>query len=211
MYKLGEVPSAPLSSSAAPESPDDASMIDSWHKDSTQIVVVVMLSDCSTMAGGETAIRTGTGEILKARGARTGSAVVMQGCHTPHAALRSWNSNERISMVTSYGFVDAERDDSGTILRSISPRNHEFEGTRGHFLEWKLGKLKERVMKMEEGVKGKRAKGESGDVNKEEVEAWAKEQITFLKQMSWELSERYPKYLYKDVPEGELRDYLSDV
>ena len=27
-----------------------------------------MLSDCSTMIGGETALRTGTGEILKVRG-----------------------------------------------------------------------------------------------------------------------------------------------
>lgn len=212
VYKLGEVPSLPLSSASfLPESQDDASMIDSWHKDSTQIVVVVMLSDCSTMAGGETAIRTGTGEVLKARGTKAGSAVVMQGCHTPHAALRSWNSMERISMVTSYGFADAERDDSGTSLRSISPKNHDIEGTRGHFLEWKLERLRERVGKMEDDVKGKRAKGGSGDVSKEEIESWVREQITFLKQMSWELSERYPKYLYKDVPEGALREYLSDI
>jgi len=212
VYKLGEVPSPSLSSSASmPESQGDASMIDSWHKDSTQIVVVVMLSDCSTMVGGEAAIRTGTGQILKARGSRAGSAVVMQGCHTPHAALRSWNSIERISMMTSYGFVDADRDDSGTSLRSISPKNYDFEGIRGHFLEWKLGRLRKRVGKMEEALKEKRVKGESGDINKEEIEAWVKEQITFLKLMSWELLERYPKYWYKDVPEGALREYLSDV
>lgn len=217
VYKLGEVPSPPLSCAEIAEAgPEDSSMIDSWHKDSTQIVVVVMLSDCSTMQGGETAIHPSypnLGPILKARGAKAGSAVVMQGCHTPHAALRSWNSNERISMVTSYGFVDVERDDSGTSLRSISPKNHDWEDTKGHFLEWKLGRLRERMEVMEKRVKEKRQVGGTGveGLSKEEIEAWTREQITLLKQTSWELCERYPKYLYKDVPEGTLREYLSDV
>ncbi|KAE8443763.1 hypothetical protein EG329_001357 [Mollisiaceae sp. DMI_Dod_QoI] len=215
IYKLGEVPSPPLSSpEVTQEMQDDASMVDSWHKDSTQIVIVVMLSDCSTMVGGETAIRPShpnPGPILKARGAKAGSAVMMQGCHTPHAALRSWNSPERISMVTSYGFVDPDLDDSGSSLRSISPGDHDWEGVRGHFLEWKLARLREKVSRMEETVKERRKLEGTEHMSREELEGWVREQVSFLKQMSWELCERYPKYLYKDVPEGALREYLSDV
>lgn len=39
-----------------------------WHVDSYPFVCVVMMSDTSNMVGGETAIRTGTGEIMKIRG-----------------------------------------------------------------------------------------------------------------------------------------------
>lgn len=39
-----------------------------WHHDSYPFVCVVMMSDTSNMAGGETAIKTGSGEILKVRG-----------------------------------------------------------------------------------------------------------------------------------------------
>lgn len=46
---------------------DDTPVVD-WHTDSYPFVCVVMLSDCSEMIGGETALRTGTGEIMKVRG-----------------------------------------------------------------------------------------------------------------------------------------------
>jgi hypothetical protein len=39
-----------------------------WHFDSYAFVCVLMLSDCTGMTGGETAIRCGDGSILKARG-----------------------------------------------------------------------------------------------------------------------------------------------
>lgn len=39
-----------------------------WHYDSFPFVCVVMLSDCTGMLGGETALRTASGEILKVRG-----------------------------------------------------------------------------------------------------------------------------------------------
>lgn len=39
-----------------------------WHRDSYPFVCVVMLSDPSEMKGGETALRTGTGDIMKVRG-----------------------------------------------------------------------------------------------------------------------------------------------
>lgn len=40
----------------------------SWHYDSFPFVCVTMLSDCTDMKGGETAILKGDGEIIKVRG-----------------------------------------------------------------------------------------------------------------------------------------------
>lgn len=47
---------------------DDKDAIVGWHTDSYPFVCVTMLSDCSSMIGGETALRTGSGEIWKVRG-----------------------------------------------------------------------------------------------------------------------------------------------
>ena len=46
---------------------DDEPVVD-WHTDSYPFVCVTMLSDCTNMIGGETALRTGGGEIMKVRG-----------------------------------------------------------------------------------------------------------------------------------------------
>jgi hypothetical protein len=47
---------------------DDVEPIVGWHTDSYPFVCVTMLSDCTNMVGGETALRTGSGDILKVRG-----------------------------------------------------------------------------------------------------------------------------------------------
>ena len=47
---------------------EDDKPIVGWHTDSYPFVVVLMLSDCTNMVGGETALKTGTGEVLKVRG-----------------------------------------------------------------------------------------------------------------------------------------------
>lgn len=39
-----------------------------WHNDSYPFVCITMLSDCTDMVGGETALRTGTGGVMKVRG-----------------------------------------------------------------------------------------------------------------------------------------------
>jgi len=39
-----------------------------WHTDSYPFVCVTMLSDCTNMIGGETALKTGNGDVLKVRG-----------------------------------------------------------------------------------------------------------------------------------------------
>lgn len=47
---------------------DNEKPVIAWHTDSYPFVCVTMLSDCSQMVGGETALRTGTGEVMKVRG-----------------------------------------------------------------------------------------------------------------------------------------------
>lgn len=47
---------------------DDSVSAFAWHYDSFPFVCVVMLSDCTGMVGGETALRTASGEIRKVRG-----------------------------------------------------------------------------------------------------------------------------------------------
>ena len=46
---------------------DDKPIVD-WHRDSYPFVCVTMLSDCTNMQGGETALRTGDNNIMRVRG-----------------------------------------------------------------------------------------------------------------------------------------------
>lgn len=50
------------------EKPNDDVSAFAWHFDSFPFVCVMMLSDCTGMVGGETALKTSSGEIMKVRG-----------------------------------------------------------------------------------------------------------------------------------------------
>lgn len=62
---------------------DDKPIVD-WHTDSYPFVCVTMLSDCTNMIGGETALRLGNGEVMKVRGPQMVSflAHVAEGLHS---------------------------------------------------------------------------------------------------------------------------------
>lgn len=47
---------------------DDGLPVFAWHRDSYPFVCVTMLSDCTGMTGGETALKTASGEVIKVRG-----------------------------------------------------------------------------------------------------------------------------------------------
>ena len=47
---------------------EDDKPVVGWHTDSFPFVCVTMLSDCTNMVGGEIALRTGTGDVMKVRG-----------------------------------------------------------------------------------------------------------------------------------------------
>ncbi|KAK0381004.1 hypothetical protein CLIM01_01580 [Colletotrichum limetticola] len=97
-----------------------------WHYDAFPFVCVVMMSDATNMVGGETAIKTGTGEILKVRGPQMGSAVILQGRYVEHQALAAIGGAERITMITSFRPRDpCIKDDS--VLTSIRPISEHSE------------------------------------------------------------------------------------
>jgi hypothetical protein len=80
---------------------DETSAV-AWHYDSFPFVCVTMVSDCTGMLGGETAIKLPNGHVQKVRGPSMGTAVVMQGRYIYHQALKAFGGRERIAMVTSF-------------------------------------------------------------------------------------------------------------
>ncbi|KAF4963203.1 hypothetical protein FSARC_8781 [Fusarium sarcochroum] len=145
VYELTETASKPLPPDhKLDESQYDDTHIDSWHKDQTPVVLVLMLSDTSTMVGGETAVRLGDGTIIKSRGANIGGAVMMAGGYLEHAALRATNCNERLSLVNSYAFADPIADDTATNLRSIHYGIDSLVDHRNVLMVQKLERLRAR-------------------------------------------------------------------
>jgi hypothetical protein len=68
-YEIGHINlSIPGDKEELSGSNDDDDAIVGWHRDSYPFVCVLMMSDTTNMVGGETALRTGTGEIKKVRG-----------------------------------------------------------------------------------------------------------------------------------------------
>jgi hypothetical protein len=79
---------------------DDKPVVD-WHHDSYPFVCVTMLSDCTNMVGGETALRTGRGEIMKVRGPQkvcpTNATDLLRSTHDNRVAL--WCSKAATSLI----------------------------------------------------------------------------------------------------------------
>ncbi|KAL2672639.1 hypothetical protein Neosp_013352 [[Neocosmospora] mangrovei] len=114
-----------------------------WHYDSFPFVCVVMMSDCTGMVGGETAVRKPNGEVIKVRGPSTGTAVILQGRYIEHQALKALGGRERITMVTALRpkspFI---RDESVlTGVRGISNLDELYH----QYTEYRLEILEERL------------------------------------------------------------------
>ncbi|KAA8898758.1 hypothetical protein FN846DRAFT_200119 [Sphaerosporella brunnea] len=124
-YEIGHIN---ISVNDDPDGKTQAAPVVGWHKDSYPFVCVLMLSDATEMKGGETALRTGSGDIMKVRGPQMGSAVVLQGKYIDHIALPSTNARERITMVTSFRPKDPMiTDDSHLVtVRPISDLNEMY-------------------------------------------------------------------------------------
>jgi hypothetical protein len=168
---------------------DDNLPVVGWHRDSYPFVCVLMMSDTTGMQGGETALRTGTGEIRKVRGPSKvghsklrlhyllytnlmkGCAAVLQGRYIEHQALRAFGSQERITSVTSFRPRNPlVRDD--TVLNTVRPISH-LPDLYGQYTEYSLSNLKGMIdaelEKLREDKENdryncKRFKGFSGEV-----------------------------------------------
>ena len=146
-----------------------------WHYDSFPFVCVTMLSDCTGMVGGETAMRTPAGEIMKVRGPAMvsscpeqiyssdyahifffffsqGTAVVMQGRYIEHQALKAMGGRERISMVTCFRPKSPLVKDETVLVgvRGIS----EISELYNQYTEYRLEILEERIRHQLKKVRG---------------------------------------------------------
>jgi hypothetical protein len=92
-------------------SPTDQRPIVGWHRDAYPFVCILMLSNCTDMVGGETALRTSCGNVISVRAPTEGCAMILQGRYIEHQALPAVTSFRPQSP-----FV---RDDS--MLRTVRP------------------------------------------------------------------------------------------
>ncbi|ORY55701.1 uncharacterized protein BCR38DRAFT_528838 [Pseudomassariella vexata] len=161
---------------------DDKPIVD-WHCDSYPFVCVTMLSDCTTMIGGETALRTGTGDIMKVRGPQMGCAVILQGRYIEHQALRALGTAERISMVTSFRPKCPKiRDD--TVLTTVRPISNLSE-LYNQFSEYRLEILEERIRQQLKELREFNSTGRRVPTKK--LKAFFEEQEKFLAHMNKEM------------------------
>lgn len=128
-----------------------------WHTDSYPFVCVLMMSDCTNMVGGETALRTADGNVIRVRGPTEGCAVILQGRYITHQALRALGAKERITAVTSWRprspFV---KDDS--VLRTVRPVS-DLKELYCDFAEYRLDILEQRMRREREQLRAQREAG----------------------------------------------------
>ncbi|KEP47745.1 hypothetical protein V565_145450 [Rhizoctonia solani 123E] len=161
---------------------DEHQPVVGWHRDSYPWVCVLMLSDATTMQGGETALACADGSVRKIRGPQMGWAIMLQGRYIDHVALGAYGAPERVTMVTSYRARDVMvADDS--VLTTIRPMANLNE----LYYEWstyRLDLLSERFRHQSKVLKKKREDGQGqwGEeiVKKDELKAWCREQIKYL-------------------------------
>ncbi|KAI9718332.1 MAG: hypothetical protein M1828_006734 [Chrysothrix sp. TS-e1954] len=115
---------------------EDDKPVVGWHTDSYPFVCVLMLSDCESMIGGETALRTANGDILKVRGPQRGRYIT-------HQALRALGARERITMVTSFRPKSPFLADD-SVLTSVRPISR-LPDLYYEYSEYRLQILEERV------------------------------------------------------------------
>ncbi|CAE6512072.1 unnamed protein product [Rhizoctonia solani] len=172
---------APAAHEPEPEKDENRPVV-GWHRDSYPWVCVLMLSDATTMQGGETALACADGTVKKIRGPQMGWALMLQGRYIDHVALGASGAPERVTMVTSYRAKDVMLPDD-SVLTTIRPMSNWNE----LYYEWstyRLDLLSERFKQKSEAFKKQRRDGQGpwGEevVKKDEFKAWCREQIKYL-------------------------------
>lgn len=192
--ELGEVPTPALSAEEVAkisEKESDERLVDDWHLDSYQFVCVVMLSDASTMRGGETAIETGNGEVVKMRAAQMGGAVVLQGGYTKHAAFRTIGTNERVTMVTSFRPKSLAVRDLST-LRNIGRETSDMNEVHYQFASYRLKLVNDRVEDFLARLTERKRNLQKGQeiIERDELNGWVEEQVDYLRTTVHEMFDR---------------------
>ncbi|KAF5002991.1 hypothetical protein FDECE_10465 [Fusarium decemcellulare] len=175
------------------ENKNDA--IVSWHNDSYPFVCVTMLSDCTNMVGGETALKTSDGNVIKVRGPQMGYAVLLQGRYIDHQALRALGGSERVSMVTSFRARSPMiRDD--TVLKLVRPISN-IDELYNEYAQYRFKMLEDRFRARREILD--QSIQRKSTFNVQDVRAFIQEQKAFLEQMEEQVLE---EEIWKAVYDG---------
>jgi hypothetical protein len=137
------------------------------------------------MEGGETAIRTGSGKVIKARGPSLGTAVVMQGRYVDHQATAAFGGHERISMVTSFRPRDIHTKDE-SVLRGVKNISH-ISTLYYQYSGYKLENLEDRVREQGRLIRKRQRANAAFDVK--QMRAWAEKEKAYLDNLLNEIQE----------------------
>jgi hypothetical protein len=165
----------PAAVKSAAEEDAELNAIRNWHTDSYPWVCVVMLSDPTNMAGGETGLRKGDGSTLKVRGPGIGWAVMMQGGCIEHIALRGVGTGERISMVTSFRPRDPNVRDVSNLTNV--KRSSKWDELFKQWSSYRLDVMSKRAADFKVKLD---AKDMTASEIRDAVTAWKNEQIEYL-------------------------------
>lgn len=193
VWELGEIPTPALSAEevSSLDKEDNDKLVDDWHVDSYQFVCVVMLSDASTMRGGETAIETGTGDVVKMRAAHMGGGVILQGGCTKHAAFRTIGAHERVTIVTSFRPKDLALRDNST-LRNIGHETSDMNEVHYQFTQYRLRLVRDRVDDFLKRLAERKRTLVGGQeiLKREELNGWVEQQVEHLQSTVYEMFDR---------------------
>ncbi|KAF2710573.1 hypothetical protein K504DRAFT_265874 [Pleomassaria siparia CBS 279.74] len=164
---------------------EDDKPIVGWHTDSYPFVCVLMLSDCTNMVGGETALRTADGGIMKVRGPQEGCGVILQGRYITHQALRALGAKERITSVTSFRPRSAFKKDD-TVLTTVRPIS-DLSELYFQFAEYRCEIMEERLRKERKDIMARRRARKKFDTLGHK--RFLDESIAFFQQTNHELIE----------------------
>ncbi|OCK77209.1 hypothetical protein K432DRAFT_428170 [Lepidopterella palustris CBS 459.81] len=164
---------------------EDDKPVVGWHTDSYPFVCVLMLSDCTNMVGGETALRTGKGDVIKVRGPQMGCAVILQGRYITHQALRALGAKERITSVTSFRPRSPHIADD-TVLTTVRPVSNLSE-LYYDFGEYRLEIMEERIRTRLKELRNRRRTGQKVDTSA--LKEFLAEQVAFLEHTNQEIVE----------------------
>ncbi|CAL3964284.1 hypothetical protein PZA11_001679 [Diplocarpon coronariae] len=178
---------------------DDGAIV-GWHRDSYPFVCVLMMSDTTNMVGGETALRTGTGEIRKVRGPSMGSGVILQGRYIDHQALSAFGGQERITMVTSFRPRSPRiRDD--TVLNTVRPISN-LSDLYGQTVEYNLENAESRIRQM---LKNVRDSMKAGATDVHSIKSFLEFEIKTLTHLNMEIIDE------SLVRKGSLADVCEEA
>jgi hypothetical protein len=185
---------------------EDDKPVVGWHHDSYPFVCVLMLSDCTGMVGGETALRTADGEILKVRGPQEGCAVVLQGRYITHQALRALGAKERITAVTSFRPRSPHIKDDSVLdtVRPISDLSSLYYG----FAEYRLEMMEERIRKARKDMTARQLAGKKFDTAGHKK--FLEESVAFMGHTNHEVVED-SKVIPGFIQEVDLPDAVGDT